>query len=216
MTNRRLPFASSRGGYFEPEAEEWHRLEAAYGQELPDPVRREIRSAVARYFERVGFEQSAPTFKEGDAAVDRVQDQAKALLDELSNGDLSGFVEYVTSDHFSHERFSDLRLHLRDLIAACDLAWPNIKKLKESGAGFKQYDAWNEMSVAVIAALEKHGLNCAVWWNAAAERASPAAMLIEALQELPSFPKAYRRLLPSKSRPALVQQLKRAAQQQQA
>lgn len=191
MTKRRLPFASASSGYFELGAEQWQKIEKAYGRKLTAPARERIAALVCRYFEARGLEAASFTREEATEALERSYEEAKKLR-ALLVGDTGGALEYVLFNRFQAPVVSPLLATLEQFIRACDYSPDAMKTLPEE-VGFKPGEAWDDFARSVMQCLASYGFQSKAWFKNGDGKASAVVYLIRELDA--AFPKKYQRPL---------------------
>jgi hypothetical protein len=181
VTNPRPPTFEGQGGWFELSAERWKTLEACYGNSIPEPLRKDICSILARYTEEAFLEEKAETVDEAEARVIRIRDKADELRKEVMGIPRGGFVDHSLESNLDLDALRSL-LHRTSL--ACHDAETQLGRGGETVALVQPGAAWKRMRDDLAAAFKRHGLRYALWAKPDEEKASPALRLAMELHTL--------------------------------
>jgi hypothetical protein len=83
VTNPKLPAFGGLGGWFDPKPEDWARVEITYGQPIPESLRRDICTVVARYTEEHDLELKAEAIDDAQKHLRQIRDRATQLFEDL-------------------------------------------------------------------------------------------------------------------------------------
>ena len=182
---------------FEPSADDWERVEAAYDHSLVEEDRTAIRNFVNEYFEWAPFEQNAPFKDDLEEYINQLRTAAVAFWRAPASAS-----EAVPSDAVSRARimlelqFDDRRLGEQNRLAtlhgvmtsyvtACDRALVELREQE----GFEEGRSWQQLIRQLTGYLKEVGLPTGA--SHEGFRISDFVRFVRAIQAL--FPEALRR-----------------------
>ena len=202
----KLPIASAGGKpSLKISKAKWDRIEKAYGDSLPKPLRRKINHVTRKYLYWAGFEKNAQSASETERRIETIGAAASKFRGEIFKcpqniGKAADFyARQLVCKHlgFSFRQGRDglqsLALKLdRDISRACDHASRDAKK-----ACFREGETWGIWIRELTAALKAHQLPTQVRKDIDKNLTGKPSPFVAFVHELQAcIPEKYRRSQP--------------------
>ncbi len=203
----RLPFATARRApAVALTADDWARIEAAYGRAIPEAARAETVEATQNYIGKARFERAAEPVGDALAILNACEKSARALLDALRclKGTDAGSYVAVRLKEYAGIDAAELIDILEKFPRACAMTRADIEQAKTDRDGFVDGEAWREWIVRLAKILSARGLPTGTSHDGL--KTSPFAAFVRELQKC--LPAEHRRARQSDG--ALAKAMRRA------
>jgi hypothetical protein len=142
-------------------ADDWRRIESAYGRRLSPELRERIHELTNSYFEFTVIERAAPTMDLAKKRIKDIRSKAKALrralLDSNKDGDAALYADHLLALHLNDPRLnvtSGLESFINvitSFVAACDEAWKKVNDSKVPTYEGEQWSLWVRRLTRILA-----------------------------------------------------------------